>query len=288
MTPRPAATVVLLRDSASGPEVFLVRRHEGTAFMGGAHVFPGGRVDDGDRDGDADWCDGTDEAARRFQDMPRAEAIAYHVAAVRELFEEAGILLARDPAGNIVSHDRQQPRFDAYRIAVHSGRESLRSVAISQQLRLALDVLIPFAHWVTPPVDTRRFDTRFFVTRMPHAQTAVHDQSETTHSAWMTPAAAIERGQSKKIILPPPTWTTLREFESFTTVAGALAWAGSRAIVRRQPHHLEHEGERMLVLPGDPLFPQQGSDEGCNTAAQEDVKETRFIWRDDRWWAERA
>ena len=288
VTPRPAATVVLVRDSPSGPEVFLVRRHEGTAFMGGAHVFPGGRVDDGDRDGDAEWCDGTDEAAKRFPDMPRPEAVAYHVAAIRELFEEAGILLARDLAGGIVSHDKQHPGFDAYRIAVHSGQESLRSVVDSQRLRLALDVLIPFAHWVTPPVDTRRFDTRFFVTRMPQAQTAVHDRTETTHSDWMTPAAAIALAQSGKIILPPPTWTTLREIESFATVASALAWAASRAIVRRQPHHLEHEGKRMLVLAGDPLFPRQASDDGLNTAVPEDVKETRFIWRDNRWWAEQA
>src|SRR6266511_149579 len=94
--PRPASTVVLLRDSHRGPEAFLVRRHEGTPFMGGAHVFPGGRVDASDHDGTPEWCDGVDNAALRLASLPPQDAIAYHVAAARELFEEAGVLLARD------------------------------------------------------------------------------------------------------------------------------------------------------------------------------------------------
>src|SRR5262249_11739919 len=97
--PRPASTVVILRDAAAGPEVFMVRRHEGTAFMGGAHVFPGGRVDAADNDGSDAWCDGVAEAARQLPGVDRAQAVAYHVAAARELFEEAGVLLARDRRG---------------------------------------------------------------------------------------------------------------------------------------------------------------------------------------------
>src|SRR5262249_37973681 len=105
--PRPAATVVVLRDSPAGPEVFMVRRHEGTAFMGGAHVFPGGRVDAADHDGSAAWYDGVDEAQdsalRLTATEDTSDAVAYHVAAARELFEEAGVLLARDAAGAFVS-----------------------------------------------------------------------------------------------------------------------------------------------------------------------------------------
>ena len=101
--PRPAATVVVLRDSSAGPEVFLVRRHEDTAFMGGAHVFPGGRVDAADRDGNSEWCDGIPHAEAQLNALPGAEAVAYHVAAARELFEEAGVLLARDASGAFVS-----------------------------------------------------------------------------------------------------------------------------------------------------------------------------------------
>ena len=123
--PRPAATVVLLRDSAHGPEVFLVRRHESTAFMGGAHVFPGGRVDAADRDGDAAWADG--------------DSSPYHVAAARELFEEAGVLLARAANGHFVSlaDAATHERFSKYRHAVHDGLASLRSVVDGEGLRLA-------------------------------------------------------------------------------------------------------------------------------------------------------
>jgi 8-oxo-dGTP pyrophosphatase MutT (NUDIX family) len=269
--PRPASTVILLRDGASGPEAFLVRRHESTAFMGGAHVFPGGRVDEADRNGEASWCDGIDHAAAQMASVDRAEAIAYHVAAARELFEEAGILLA-DTA------TREQ--FDRDRHDVHEGRASLRDVIEREHLRLSLDALVLFAHWVTPPIDTRQFDTRFFVTRVPPHQTPAHDDTETTHSTWMTPSAAIAAATSGEIVLPPPTWTTLRELERFATVEAALAWARVRRITRRQPKMLEEGGRRMLLLPGDPLY--QEVDDPDKPA------ETRFVQIDRRWRPERA
>jgi 8-oxo-dGTP pyrophosphatase MutT (NUDIX family) len=121
----PASTVLVLRDSAAGPEVFMVRRHEGTAFMAGAHVFPGGRVDAADREAaqvDETWCDGIAEATAQLADMPEVEAVAYHVAAARELFEEAGVLLARDSSGDFVSlaSPADHERFKQYRTGVHS------------------------------------------------------------------------------------------------------------------------------------------------------------------------
>src|SRR5207237_7560669 len=140
---RPAATVVVLRDCPAGPEVFMVRRHEGTAFMGGAHVFPGGRVDAADASADATWCDGIAHAIAQLPSVPPAEATAYHVAAARELFEEAGVLLARDRSGAFVSlagpdHDR----FKRARHAVHAGSTPLRAVVDMQGSRLALDALV--------------------------------------------------------------------------------------------------------------------------------------------------
>lgn len=269
--PRPASTVVVLRDAADGPEVFLVRRHEGTAFMGGAHVFPGGRVDDADRDGDASWCDGVEHAAAQLADIDRGEAIAYHIAAARELFEEAGVLLART---------RTHERFVQDRADLHGGRATLRAIVERQGLRLALDGLVLFAHWVTPPIDTRQFDTRFFLTRLPPDQTPVHDDTETTHSTWMTPSAAIDAAANGAIVLPPPTWTTLRELEPFGTVAAALQWARTRRIARRQPKLVEHNGDRMLLIPGDPLYPE------CPDP--EPPRETRFISIDKRWRAAQA
>jgi 8-oxo-dGTP pyrophosphatase MutT (NUDIX family) len=279
--PRPAATVVVLRDSASGPEVFMVRRHEGTAFMGGAHVFPGGRVEAADRAGDDGWCDGVAHAARQLPGLAREDAVAYHVAAARELFEEAGVLLARNAGGAFVSlAGADHRRFKADRTAVHSGATTLRAVLERDQLRLALDALVLFAHWVTPPIDTRQFDTRFFMTRVPPHQTPAHDDTETTHSVWLTPAVAIAQAGAGAIVLPPPTWSTLRELEPFETVDAALAWAGHRRVVSRQPLLLEQEGARMLVVPGDPLHPDSAGDE---TPA-----ETRFVFVDRRWRAERA
>jgi 8-oxo-dGTP pyrophosphatase MutT (NUDIX family) len=280
--PRPAATVVVLRDSSSGPEVFMVRRHADTAFMGGAHVFPGGRVDKADCDGDAAWCDGIAHAAGQLADLPAPDAVAYHVAAARELFEEAGVLLARDASGAFVSlagaPDHARLKHD--RTAVHDGTRTLRAVIEREGLRLALDTLVLFAHWVTPPIDTRQFDTRFFMTRVPPHQTPAHDDTETTHSIWMTPAGAIAQSQQGAIVLPPPTWSTIRELEPFASVDDALSWARRRRVVSRQPLMLEQDGVRMLLAPGDPLHPDPPGDEP--------LAETRFIFVDGRWRPERA
>lgn len=261
---RPAATVIVLRDSPGGPEIFMVRRHEGTAFMGGAYVFPGGRVDAAD-----------------FEAASGDEALAFRLAALRELFEEAGVLLARADAGFATIDDADaQERFRAYRTEVHAGRLTLADLAAREGLRLAPDALVPFAHWVTPPVDARRFDTRFFVARVPPGQTPVHDETETTHSVWVTAADAIARAARDEILLPPPTWTTLRELEPFATVDAALAWAAARTIARREPLYRERDGERMLLLPGDPDNPARWHEPMAH--------ETRFVHSGGRWRARKS
>jgi hypothetical protein len=163
---------------------------------------------------------------------------------------------------------------------VHDGAATLRAVIEREHLRLALDALILFAHWVTPPIDTRQFDTRFFMTRVPPHQTPAHDDTETTHSVWMTPSRAIAQSLNGDIVLPPPTWSTIRELEPFGTVDAALDWARARRVVGRQPLLLEQEGVRMLVVPGDPLHPDPAGDEP--------LAETRFVFVDRRWRAERA
>ena len=279
--PRPAATVVVLRDSPAGPEVFMVRRHEGTAFMGGAHVFPGGRVDAADGDADESWCDGIEHAVGQLDGLAPPEALAYHVAAARELFEEAGVLLARHPGGDYVSlaaaADHERLKQD--RARVHDGQTTMRAVIEREGLRLALDALVLFAHWVTPPVDTRQFDTRFFMTRVPPHQTPAHDDTETTHSLWARPTDAIAASVKQEIVLPPPTWSTLREIEPFESVKEALAWARRRTVIRRMPLATEQDGHRMLLLPGDPLHP--------DSAGDDPPLETRFVLIDRRWRAER-
>jgi len=155
----------------------------------------------------------------------------------------------------------------------------MRAIVEGEHLRLALDSLVLFAHWVTPPIDTRQFDTRFFLSRVPPAQTPAHDEAETTDSVWLTARAAMAQAQSGTIVLPPPTWTALRELESFGTVDDALAWARKRHVVRRQPMLLEEDGRRMLLMPGDPRHPDPGGDDA--------PPETRFVSVGRQWRAER-
>ena len=275
---------MVLRD-ATTLEVFMVQRHHATAFMGGAYVFPGGRVDAPDLDAADDrWCDECGLAASRFPDLPAGEAVAYHVAAIRELFEEAGVLLARDASGSFVSlaHPGHHQRFARYRADLHGGTRTLRDVVERERLRLALDAVVPWAHWVTPARETtRRFDTRFFIARAPEQQAPAHDETETTASVWIAPSVAILRARAGDIVLPPPTWTTLRELEPFASVDDVLVAASTRRMPRREPALLERDGLQTLLLPGDPLNP--------DPLVGEPSYETRFvIVSEGVWRAERA
>lgn len=271
-----------MRDGARGPEIFMVRRHERSAFMGGAWVFPGGRVDAADvGSADESWCDGVGGAAGALADVPPAEATGFFVAAARELFEEAGVLLARDREHRFVPipDGEAHGRIGQLRLDLHGGLLTLRDVVSRERLRLALDALVPYAHWLTPPADARRFAARFFAARIPPSQTAAHDAAETTHGIWTTAAEAVARCERSEIVLPPPTWTTLRELERFAAVDEALAWARRRRIVTRQPQFVEREGRKLLLLAGDPLRPDLGGDEM--------PLETRFVLTAGVWRAER-
>ena len=282
--PAPAATCVLLREGADAPEIFLVRRTTRASFMAGAYVFPGGRLDAADAGADASWCDGLDAARARWPDLAPDEAVAYHVAAIREIFEEAGLLAARDGTGRFVAeeNDARAARLREARAALHAGDADLRTIVAGEGLRLALDALLPLAHWVTPAVEAKRFDARFFVARAPRRQAATHDAAETIHSAWMTAADALARCARGEIALPPPTWSTLRDLARFDTVDAALASTRDRAIFRREPRFFEEGGARLLALPGDPLYPAPDAERMTHVHP-----ETRFLLEGDGWRAAR-
>ena len=256
--------------------MFLVRRHDRVAFMGGAHVFPGGRVDTADYMSDArEWCDGVTTAAARLRDIPATEAVAYHVAAIRELFEEAGVLLARDAAGLVAIGTGADDRFGTCRRLLLENRLTIRDLAEREQVRLALDALMLFGHWVTPEIEARRFDTRFFFAIAPEVQEAAHDERETSHGVWMPPVEAIERCLKGEIALPPPTWTTLRALSRCASVDAAWTWAQSHPAPRVQPCVRERDdGARIIALPGDPLCPPV---EGLH------AEEKRFLLENGRW-----
>ena len=246
---RPAATVIVLRPARDTPfQVLMVRRNDQVAFMAGAHVFPGGSVDDTDTALPVEACDGLDTLGR-LVDLTPADEARYRVAAIRELLEEAGVLLARDVSGAMAD--------DATAASIRASLPATSSFVqhlAARDLRVALDAVMPFAHWVTPEIGIRRYDTRFLLARVPAEQQASHDDGETTALDWLTPLEAVARAERGEIVLPPPTWITLMRLARFASIDEAWQWAATTPIVRIQPGFVK-DGLATLMLPGDPAYP---------------------------------
>jgi len=207
---REAATLVLLRERALGTEVFMVRRTTSAVFSAGAHVFPGGALDDAL----LDRCEGLDDLRASKVLGLVSGGLGYFVAAIRECFEEAGMLLARRERhadGELVRLDDAHvaQRFDDHRDALCRGTRSFLQICRAESLTLATDLLAPFGHWVTPLGPPRRFDTRFFVAHAPDAQDASHDGQETTEAEWARPIDLLGRAHRGEIDLILPTRRTL-------------------------------------------------------------------------------
>jgi 8-oxo-dGTP pyrophosphatase MutT (NUDIX family) len=198
---KPAATVMLLRDADQGIEVFMLRRAHAAAFAGGMYVFPGGKVDPADGDGD----------------------ISYVMAAIRECYEEAGVLLALDGSGALISDGH--PAL-AHRQAVYDGDVDLQILCERHDLRPAIDDLVWVSHWITPMGETsRRFDTRFFVAAAPSEQASKHDDNETIASAWVRPGEALRRHANGELMMMPPTIKNLEFLEQHGSTASVMASA---------------------------------------------------------------
>ena len=216
---RDAATVVLVRDTADGPEVFLQRRVQQMAFAGGVTVFPGGGVDPRDAEADIDWTGpGADWWAHAFHtDEQTAQSLV--CAAVRETFEECGVLLASRPDGSFPDPDS----FGAERTGLVDKSLSYAQFLRDAGLSLRADLLRPLAHWITPIIEKRRYDTRFFIAALPSGQTADDKTSEAEVAGWATPRAALDLWVADKHVLLPPTWAQLTHLSEFGSVTEILA-----------------------------------------------------------------
>ena len=239
-TPVPAATILLVRDEPSF-EVLMVKRHHQIDFASGALVFPGGKTHAGDHD--PAWAD----HATGWGDLD-AEQRALRIAAVREVFEEAGILLARRRDGGPISEEACAMET---RRAVDEGKVSFLSVVEGLDAQLDLPALAVFARWITPPLTPKRFDTWFYVVEAPRDQLAACDGRETVDAEWIAPSEALRLGDAgeRKIIFP--TRMNLKLLAEASGAADAVARAQARTLVTVQPQILQRESGRVLALPPD-------------------------------------
>ncbi len=249
VTPRPASTVLLLRDSAAGSagneiEVFMMVRHYQIDFSSGALVFPGGSVDAGDKEIIArpelySGGDGLDEAA-----------LSFRIAAIRETFEESGILVARPRGSKALIDGKRAAEIEAnHRTALCEGKTSFLNVIAESGVSLALDELVPYAHWITPEGMPKRFDTWFFLAAAPPAQLGAHDGKESTDSIWASPREALAGGESGRFKLPFPTTRNLIRLGKQPGVRAALEDVQGKPVVTVMPvmTRLDNGGRRLRI-----------------------------------------
>jgi 8-oxo-dGTP pyrophosphatase MutT (NUDIX family) len=250
--PRDAATVMLLRSGSDGVEVYMLRRQASMAFAPGAFVFPGGSVDARDTDEQVAWSGPGDAEWGRIFDAPPADARALVCAAVRETFEESGVLLAGESADSVVA-DTTSDAFEADRHALLDKSVSLAELLGRRNLVLRADLLRPWSRWITPVVEPRRFDTRFFAAALPAGQRTRDVGGEASEVAWVTPAKALQDWERGEIRLFPPTAVTLSELAACGDVETALT--GPREVAPIIPEIQLRQGAVWLTVPGLSQFP---------------------------------
>src|ERR1700716_4346780 len=265
--PRPASTILLLRDGAvtRGPddnrrgeiEVFMMVRHYEIDFNSGALVFPGGSVDKGDQ-----------EIIARPELYSGGEgldtsALSFCIAAIRETFEESGILLARPRGSNTLIDAKWAGEIEiAHRSALCEGKITFLKVLTDNGILLALDELVPYAHWITPEGMPKRFDTWFFLPAAPPEQAGAHDGKESTDSIWLSPREAVAGGESGRFKLPFPTTRNLIRLGKQTSVRAALDDSRGRPIVTVMPVMTKLNGGRQLRIPREAGYDGEGFEVG--------------------------
>ena len=246
VAPRPASTILLLRDATAAKEVevFMMVRHYEIDFNSGALVFPGGSVDKGDKEIIANpqlysGGEGLD-----------ADALSFRIAAIRETFEESGILLARSKgSGALIDAQRASAIEAGHRKDLCEGSVSFLKVLTDNGMVLALDALMPYAHWITPEGMPKRFDTWFFLAAAPPDQLGAHDGKESTDSIWVSPREALEGGDNGRFKLPFPTTRNLIRLGKQAGVREALEDSKGRDIVTVMPVMTRLNGGRQLRIP---------------------------------------
>src|SRR5579885_3414087 len=247
VTPVPSATILLVRDGPSGVEVFMVKRHYQIDFASGALVFPGGKAAKGDYDA----------ALADFTDCDpgwSAEMRALGAAAIREAFEESGILLVRPQGSDALLPAERLPELDRYRVPLNKGEIGLAEMLRAEKLRLACDRLVRFAHWITPKLMPKRFDTQFFLAAAPPGHVGSHDGHESVDSVWLTPQAAIEDRRRWSIMFP--TKLNLMKLSKSKTVEEALAAARNFNIVPVEPWPDRNERGAIIRIRDDAGYDQ--------------------------------
>ncbi len=251
-----AATIMLVRDGEEGMEVLMLERSGKSESFSGAFVFPGGKVDlDDAHEGFAEIYAGRDdEEASRILNVPKY-GLAYWTGAIRECFEEAGILIAYDSDGNMLDfHDSEtKARYAAHREALNSGEKTLLDICQEERITLATDLLNYFSHWVTPVPLPRRFDTRFFVCKAPKAQEPLIDNHEAVSQIWIRPAQALKRSKEGTLSIFFPTIKHLVALAEHSSSDELLAASGQfKDIARILPMRKElPEGKFKILMPDD-------------------------------------
>lgn len=248
--PRPATTVLLLRPSVPGEpeaplEVFMVVRHHAIDSFSGALVFPGGKLEEADGDPRLRTrCGGADGI--------KDEELKFRVAGVREAFEECGILLARKRGErNVIAAADLKGIEERWRAKLAKDEASIVDLVEAEDLEIATDLMVPYAHWITPTFVPKRFDTWFFLAEAPEDQIALHDGSESVDSVWIGAQQAIDEAAAGKRTLVHATLKNLELLAEGGTVAGAIAAAGARRIVTVQPWVEVRDGKKFLHIPPD-------------------------------------
>ena len=251
----PAATVLLVRDCGDELEVLMVKRSKRPPF-GNLYVFPGGKIDESDKDLNiTNFCNGLNDEQASIKLGVNEGGLSYWVACVRECFEEVGILLAKKNNGQELDlNGADKHKFDNYRRMLLENKISLFEICKKENLSLNLNNIEPFSHWITPEIEIKRFDTRFFIAYIPAKQTERHDGNELTDSVWINPKKALDRSLNGEMPMIMPTISNLQqclEFDSGQKLLEHQSKLTNDDIPSILPKFFKNEGKWVGLLPGD-------------------------------------